>query len=258
MRRIFSTVRRPQDPALTVESLAMSATRRPPILPRPVITPSAGSSGSSALARVPSSRKLPSSSSRRTRSRANSLPLSAFFWWYLGAPPFSIRLSSSLIFASKDNSTSGGRLLADGAVGGKRASVLLLAPCVHRACYGSILRYHRPRNAEGQAADETRGRRRGRHREADADGETAAVARHPAQRRLHHHGVRHRGPGLGLQQDAGRGDRPHVGGAPPWRLRRGRVHSRGRGNQDRSRGGDGERGGVPLPRHDGAGRVALG
>ena len=29
------------------------------------------------------------------RSRAKSLPCSAFFWWYLAAPPFSTRLRSS-------------------------------------------------------------------------------------------------------------------------------------------------------------------
>src|SRR6266850_8276663 len=100
MRTIFSTVLRPQEPALTVESLAITATTRPPILPSPVITPSAGSSGSSALAKAPSSTKLSSSRSIRTRSRANSLPVSAFFWWYLGAPPFPIRASSALTLSS--------------------------------------------------------------------------------------------------------------------------------------------------------------
>ena len=29
------------------------------------------------------------------RSRAKSLPCSAFFWWYFGAPPFSTRASAS-------------------------------------------------------------------------------------------------------------------------------------------------------------------
>ena len=77
---IFSTVRRPQDPAFTVESLAITATRRPATFARPVITPSAGSSGSSALANAPSSTKLSGSSRKRTRSRANNFPLSAFFW----------------------------------------------------------------------------------------------------------------------------------------------------------------------------------
>ena len=38
---IFSTVFAPHEPALTVGSLAIRATRRPPIVPRPVTTPSA-------------------------------------------------------------------------------------------------------------------------------------------------------------------------------------------------------------------------
>ena len=41
MRRIFSTVFGPQEPAFTVGSLAISATRRPSIVARPVTTPSA-------------------------------------------------------------------------------------------------------------------------------------------------------------------------------------------------------------------------
>src|SRR6266850_2191938 len=64
MRTIFSTVLRPQEPALTVESLAITATTRPPILPSPVITPSAGSSGSSAVA------LLAGSSAACTRGRS--------------------------------------------------------------------------------------------------------------------------------------------------------------------------------------------
>ena len=42
IRMIFSTVRAPQEPALTVESLAISATGRPSMVAVPVITPSAG------------------------------------------------------------------------------------------------------------------------------------------------------------------------------------------------------------------------
>ncbi len=42
MRRIFSTVRSPHEPAFTVESLAMMATGRPATWPVPVTTPSAG------------------------------------------------------------------------------------------------------------------------------------------------------------------------------------------------------------------------
>ena len=44
-RTIFSTVRAPHDPALTVGSLAMTTTARPSTVPRPVTTPSAGSPG---------------------------------------------------------------------------------------------------------------------------------------------------------------------------------------------------------------------
>ncbi len=74
IRMIFSTVRAPHEPALTVESLAISATGRPPIVAVPVITPSAGRPSASAFAYRPSSVKLCSSTSNATRSRANSLP----------------------------------------------------------------------------------------------------------------------------------------------------------------------------------------
>ena len=77
IRMIFSTVRAPQDPALTVESLAISATGRPPTSAVPVTTPSAGSPSASALANRPSSVKLPSSIRNAIRSRANSLPRAA-------------------------------------------------------------------------------------------------------------------------------------------------------------------------------------
>ena len=50
MRTIFSTVRSPHDPALTVESLAMIATGRPCTRPTPVTTPSAGRSPPGAVA----------------------------------------------------------------------------------------------------------------------------------------------------------------------------------------------------------------
>src|SRR5262249_32388337 len=87
MRMIFSTVRAPQLPALTVESLAMRATVRPDIFPSPVTTPSAGRSGSAVFAKLPSSTKEAGSRSRAMRSRANSFPVSAFLAWDLGAPP---------------------------------------------------------------------------------------------------------------------------------------------------------------------------
>ena len=49
-RTIFSTVRAPHDPALTVGSLATTTTPRPPTRPMPVTTPSAGRSSADALA----------------------------------------------------------------------------------------------------------------------------------------------------------------------------------------------------------------
>src|SRR5262249_13912550 len=99
MRRIFSTVRAPHDPAFTVESLAMTATGRPWTRPTPVTTPSAGRSGASQLARSPSSvNSLPASNRSSSRRRQKSLPSSAFFLWYFSAPParaFSARAASS-------------------------------------------------------------------------------------------------------------------------------------------------------------------
>ena len=71
---IFSTVRAPHEPALTVESLAISATGRPPTVAVPVMTPSAGRSRAAAFAKTPSSAKLPSSVRSAIRSLANSLP----------------------------------------------------------------------------------------------------------------------------------------------------------------------------------------
>ena len=87
MRRIFSTVLGPHDPALTVGSLAISATVRPPIVPMPVTTPSAPSPSESQLASSASSENEPGSSSRSTRSRTGSLPcLTDFSWWRSGPP----------------------------------------------------------------------------------------------------------------------------------------------------------------------------
>src|SRR3954447_20387503 len=181
MRRIFSTVRRPQEPALTVESFAIRATRRPPILPSPVITPSAGSSGSRAFARTPSSRKLPSSSRRRTRSRANSFPVSAFFWWYFGAPPFSIRRSSPLIFSSNANFTSEPAASSRRQRRREASHRSLACDGQARPLAGAERAIRSVRNGERQAAGGAGRRRRRRHREADADGQAAALARHPAQ-----------------------------------------------------------------------------
>src|ERR1700678_2742388 len=53
IRMIFSTVRAPHEPALTVESFAISATGRPPMAAVPVITPSAGSPAAAALDAFP-------------------------------------------------------------------------------------------------------------------------------------------------------------------------------------------------------------
>jgi hypothetical protein len=78
---IFSTVRAPQEPAFTVESLAIRHTGRPSTRADPVTTPSAGSPSASTLAKSPSSTKEPSSTSSAIRSRANSLPLAAFASW---------------------------------------------------------------------------------------------------------------------------------------------------------------------------------
>ena len=74
---IFSTVRAPHDPALTLGSLATTSAGRPCTRPRPVTTPSAGRPSARALASWPSSVKVPGSKSRSTRSRTNSLPVAA-------------------------------------------------------------------------------------------------------------------------------------------------------------------------------------
>ena len=81
IRMIFSTVRAPQEPAFTVESLAIRQTRRPSTVAWPVTTPSAGRPSAKALASSPSSTKEPSSTNRAIRSRAKSLPFAAFAWW---------------------------------------------------------------------------------------------------------------------------------------------------------------------------------
>src|SRR6478672_10534766 len=98
MRRIFSTVFGPQEPALTVGSLAIRATRRPSIVARPVTTPSAPSPSSCQLASSPSSAKDPASTSSSTRSRTGSLPCSAVFSWWRRGPP--ARAASSALAKS--------------------------------------------------------------------------------------------------------------------------------------------------------------
>jgi hypothetical protein len=79
IRRIFSTVFGPHEPALTVGSLAMSATFRPPIRASPVTTPSAPNPSCSQLASSASSVNDSGSTRRATRSRTGSLPCSAVF-----------------------------------------------------------------------------------------------------------------------------------------------------------------------------------
>src|SRR3954469_19196360 len=95
MRMIFSTVLGPHEPALTVGSLAITETGRPPIVPLPVTTPSAPRPSSCQLASSPSSTKEPSSSSRATRSRTGSLPCSAAFARWRSGPPASARSTAS-------------------------------------------------------------------------------------------------------------------------------------------------------------------
>ncbi len=73
---IFSTVLGPQEPALTVGSLAIRATGRPPRVAMPVTTPSAPKPSCSQLASRASSTKLSASTSRATRSLTGSLPCS--------------------------------------------------------------------------------------------------------------------------------------------------------------------------------------
>ncbi len=91
MRRIFSTVFGPHEPALTVGSFAISATARQSIVPIPVTTPSAPSPSSCQLASSPSSAKEPSSRSSAMRSRTGSLPCSRAFSRWRSGPPASAR-----------------------------------------------------------------------------------------------------------------------------------------------------------------------
>src|SRR5919204_3123153 len=90
MRRIFSTVFGPHEPALTVGSLARKQTRRPWILPIPVTTASAGLPSSVASANTPSSTPKPGSRSCAKRSRTNSRPSALARWRYRSGPPCSI------------------------------------------------------------------------------------------------------------------------------------------------------------------------
>src|SRR3954471_5653057 len=95
MRKIFSTVLGPHEPAFTVGSLAISATRRPPTNAIPVTTPSAPSPSASQLASSASSANDSGSTSRATRSRTGILPCSGRRSRYLSGPPASARSSAS-------------------------------------------------------------------------------------------------------------------------------------------------------------------
>src|ERR671917_1810451 len=103
-RTIFSTVRAPHEPALTVGSLAITHTGRPSTRPTPVTTPSAGRSAAWLLASRPSSTNESASSSRARRSRTKSLPCAASFSPPLARFPASARpvsrASSSLVCAA--------------------------------------------------------------------------------------------------------------------------------------------------------------
>src|SRR4051812_30405554 len=84
---IFSTVFGPQEPALTVGSLAIRQTGRPAIVAMPVTTPSAPKPSCSQLASRPSSVNESGSTSRATRSRTGSLPCPSDFSWWPDGPP---------------------------------------------------------------------------------------------------------------------------------------------------------------------------
>ena len=96
---IFSTVFGPQEPALTVGSLAISATGRPPIVAMPVTTPSAPKPSCSQLASSASSTNESGvdAAARRARARAACPARCDFSWWRSGPPP---RARSSASFRS--------------------------------------------------------------------------------------------------------------------------------------------------------------
>src|SRR4051794_30825642 len=111
MRRIFSTVFGPHDPALTAGSFAISATGRPPSVPIPVTTPSAPSPSCSQLARRPSSAIESGSSSRATRSRTGSFSCSATFLRCRAGPPSSAASRAALTSLTSAPGGSGPGLL---------------------------------------------------------------------------------------------------------------------------------------------------
>src|SRR4029079_2367670 len=96
MRRIFSTVFGPHDPAFTAGSFAISAIGRPPTVPIPVTTPSAPRPSFSQFASRPSSANESESSRRETRSRTGSFCCSATFLRCLSGPPSSAASRAAL------------------------------------------------------------------------------------------------------------------------------------------------------------------
>src|SRR3954468_5302303 len=111
MRRIFSTVFGPHEPALTAGSLAISATGRPPTVPIPVTTPSAPSPSCSQLASSPSSANESASRRRATRSRTGSFSCSATFLRCRSAPPSSAASRAALTLLTTAPGRSGPSLL---------------------------------------------------------------------------------------------------------------------------------------------------
>src|SRR3954469_2584731 len=118
-RTIFSTVRAPHEPALTVGSFAITHTGRPSTRPTPVTTPSAGRSpvAAIALASSASSTNEPSSSSNASRSRTNSLPWAASFSRCASRLPArarSVALRSDSSFTSRTPDGEDGDVVGDG------------------------------------------------------------------------------------------------------------------------------------------------
>src|SRR3954447_5009635 len=111
MRRIFSTVFGPQEPALTAGSLAISAIGRPPTVPIPVTTPSAPRPSCSQFASRLSSARESWSRSRATRSRTGSFSCSATFLRCRSGPPSSAASRAALMSLTTAPEPSGPGLL---------------------------------------------------------------------------------------------------------------------------------------------------
>ena len=111
MRAVFCSPTPPIDPAMTVKSYAMIATRRPPTLPIPVTTPSAASEpraasdGSMWSASWPYSTNDPLSRRMSSRSRTGNLPSSRCRATRSGPP-----MPSAVSLRSPTSSTSGFQL----------------------------------------------------------------------------------------------------------------------------------------------------